>query len=45
MTKYVILLNFYISLLQKHKKYKNKKLNKFKKNLIEHLYHEISNSK
>ena len=40
MTKYVILLNFYVFFLQKHKK--NKKY-KIKKNPAEHLHYGISN--
>ena len=43
MAKYVILINFYISLLQKLKKYKNTKSNKIKKNLAKHLHYGISN--
>ena len=49
MAKYVILLYFYIKVEQnyqkkkKHKKYKNTRSNKIKKNPTEHLYHEISN--
>ena len=38
--KYVLLLNFYVSFLQKHK---NTRSNKKKKNPTEHLHHEISN--
>ena len=50
MAKYVILLYFYIKVEQnypkkkKHKKYKNTRSNKIKKNPTEHLYHEISNN-
>ena len=39
-TKYVVLLHFYVSILKKHK---ITRLNKIKKDLVEHFYHEISN--
>ena len=46
MTKYVILLYFYASILQKNKKNKKNTIsNKIKKNPVEHLHHEISNHK
>ena len=41
MVKYIILLYFHASFLQKYKKYKNIKL----KNLAEYFYHEILNNK
>ena len=44
MAKYVILLNFYVSLLQKHKNIKKKKY-KINKDSTEHFYLEISNHK
>ena len=40
MAKYVILINFYVSLIQKYKKHK---IQDKKKNLAEHLHHGISN--
>jgi len=43
MAKYVILLHFYVSLLQEHQKHKNTRSNKIKKNPTKHLHHEISN--
>ena len=43
MAKYVILLRFYVSLFQKHKKQKTKKKYKIKKNLTKYLCHGISN--
>ena len=46
MAKYVILLQFYVSLLQKHKiqkKKKNTRSNNIKKKQVEHLHYGISN--